>query len=57
MDQVVLQTLRTTALIISNEEMEKIIKIVTSLEESELLIKRISETIKNEAKEKKEDFF
>ena len=57
MDQVVLQTLLTTALIISNEEMEKIIKIVTSLEESELLIKRISKTIKNEAKGKKENFF
>ena len=46
----------TTALITSNEEMEDIIKIVKSLEESGLLIKRISETIKNEAKEQKGGF-
>ena len=44
---------RITALIISNEEMKEITKIVKSLEESGLLIKRISETIKNEAKEQK----
>ena len=50
-------TSRTTALIISNEEMEDIIKIVKSLEESGLLIKGISETIKNEAKEQKYGFF
>ena len=41
---------RATALIISNEEMEDIMKIVKSLEESRLLIKGISETIKNEVK-------
>ena len=41
----------TTALIIWNEEMKDIMKIVKSLEESGLLIKGISETIKNEAKE------
>ena len=40
-----------TSLIISNEEMNDIMKIVTSLEESGLLIKSVSETIKNEAKE------
>ena len=39
------------ALIISNEEMEDIMKIVKSLEESELLITGISETIKTERKE------
>ena len=39
-----------TALIISNQEMEDIMKIVKSLKESGLLTKRISETIKNEAK-------
>ena len=33
--------------------MKEITKIVKSLEESRLLIKRISETIKNEAKEQK----
>ena len=37
-------------LIISNEEINDIMKIVNSLEESGLLIKGISETIKNEAK-------
>ena len=42
--------LHATALIISNEEMEDIMKIVKSLEESGLLKKGISETIKNEAK-------
>ena len=48
---------RTTALIILNEKMEDIMKIVKSLEESGLLIKGISEAIKKEAKNKKEDFF
>ena len=47
---------RTTTLIISNEEMNDIMEIVNSLEESGLLIKSISETIKNKAKEQKEDF-
>ena len=46
----------TLALIISNEEMEDIIKIVKSREESGLLVKGISETIKNETKEQKEGF-
>ena len=46
----------TTALIISNEEMEDTMKIVKSLEESGLLIKGISEIIKNEAKEQKSGF-
>ena len=41
----------TTALIISNEEMEYIMKIVESLKVSCLLIKVVSETIKNETKE------
>ena len=40
----------TAASIISIEEMEDIMKIVKSFEESGLLIKEISETIKNEAK-------
>ena len=43
----------TIALIISNEEMEDIMKRV---EESGLIIKRICETIKNEAKEQKSWF-
>ena len=46
---------RTTTLIISNEEMNNITKIVESLEESGLLIKGVSRTIKNEAKNKKAD--
>ena len=36
--------------------MEDIIKVIKSLEESGLLLKRVSETIRNEAKEKKENF-
>ena len=45
-----------TTLIISNEEMDDIMKIVKSLGESGLLIKGISQTIKNEAKEQKRGF-
>ena len=40
-------------LIISNEQMNDIMKIVKSLEESVLFIKGVSKTIKNEAKEQK----
>ena len=43
-------------LIISNKEMNDIKKIINSLEESGLLIKDVSETIKNEAKEQKRWF-
>ena len=46
-----------TKLIISNEEMEDIIKIVKSLKDSGLLIKGVSETIKNETEEQKRGFF
>ena len=42
---------QTTALIISNEEMEDIRKIVKAFEDSGLNIKGVSEAIKNEAKE------
>ena len=42
----------TISLIISNKELEDIMKIVKSLEESRLRIKWISKTIKNEAKQK-----
>ena len=45
-----------TILIISNEEMVGIIKRVKYLEESGLLIKGVSKTIKNEAKEQKGGF-
>ena len=44
---------RVTTLIIFNEQMNSIMKIVKSLEESELLIKGVCETIKYEAKEQK----
>ena len=43
-------------LIISNEEMNDIMKMVKSLEEYGLLIKGVSEIIQNEAKEQKGRF-
>ena len=45
-----------TTLIISNVEMEDILKIVKSLEDSGLLLEGVSETIKDEAKEQKGGF-
>ena len=45
-----------TTLIISNEEKNDIMKIIKSLEESGLLMKGVSETIKNEAKEQQRGF-
>ena len=42
---------RTTALIISNDEIKDTIKIIKFLEDSGLLLKRVSETVQNEAKE------
>ena len=47
---------KRTTLIISNEEVNDIMKIVKSLEDSGLLIKCVSETIKNEAKEQQDWF-
>ena len=46
----------TTTLLISNAEINYIMKIVKSLEESGLSIKVANETIKNEAKEQKGEF-
>ena len=46
----------TRALIISNEELEDIIKIVKLHEESGWILKRISETVKNEANKQKVRF-
>ena len=46
----------TTTLIISNDEMEDINKIVKSLENCDLLLNGVSETIQNEAKEQKGGF-
>ena len=45
-----------TTLIVSNDEMNDVLKIVTSLEDSGVLLKRVSEAIKNEAKEQSEGF-
>ena len=47
---------KMTALIISNKEMDDIMMIVNFLEESGLLIKRVSRTTKNEKKEHKRKF-
>ena len=41
-----------TTLIILNDEIEDIIKIVKSLEYSGLLLKRVTETVQNEVKER-----
>ena len=45
-----------TTLIISNDEIYDIIKIVKSLEDSGLLVKGITETLQNEVKEQKGGF-
>ena len=46
----------TTTLIISNEEMNLIMKIVEALEDSNILLKGVTKTIKNETKEQKGGF-
>ena len=45
-----------TTLIISNDEMDDILKIVKSLENSGVLLKGVSETIQHEAKEQRRGF-
>ena len=45
-----------TTLIISNEEMNDIIKIVQALEDSNILLKGVTKTIENETKEQKGGF-
>ena len=47
---------KTTALIISNDKMKDIIEIAKSLEDSGLLLKKVSEMIQNETKEQKGGF-
>ena len=47
----------TTTLVISNEEMNDITKIVQTLEDSGILLKGVTKTIKNETKEQKEGFY
>ena len=49
----ILGSRNTTTLIISNDEMEDIIKIVKSLEDSGLLLTGVTETVQNEVKEQK----
>ena len=46
----------TTTLIHSNEEMNDMIKIVQALEDSSILLKGVTKTIKNETKEQKGGF-
>ena len=46
----------TTTLIISNDEMDDILKIVKSLENFGVLLKGVSETIQHEAKEQRGGF-
>ena len=53
----ILERGHNTTLIIPNDEMKDIFKIVKSREDSELLLKRVSETIKDEAKEQKGGLF
>ena len=48
---------QTTTLVISNEEIKDIMKIVRSLEEPGLLVKGLCERIENEAKEQKRQVF
>ena len=45
-----------TTLIISNDEIDDILKIVKSLEDSGVLLKGVSETIQNKAKEQRGGF-
>ena len=45
-----------TTLIISNDEMDDLLKIVKSLEDSNVLLKGVSETIQHEAKEQRGGF-
>ena len=47
----------TTTLLISNDEMNNIMKIVQALEDSNILLKGVTKTIKNETKERKGGFY
>ena len=46
----------STTLIISNEEMNDIMKIVQALEDSNILLKGVTKQLKMKQKNKKEDF-
>ena len=45
-----------TILITSNDEMNDIMKTIQALEESNILLKRVTKTVKNKTKEQKEGF-
>ena len=47
----------TTTLIISNEEMNDIMKIVQALEDSDILLKGVTKAVKNETREQREEFW
>ena len=47
----------TTTLIISNEEMNDIMKIVQALQDSNILLTGVTKTIKNETKDQKGGFY
>ena len=53
----ILRSAHNTTLIISNDEMKDVLKIVKSFEDSGLLLEGVSETIKNQPKEQKGGFF
>ena len=46
----------TTTIIFSNEDLDDMIKIVKALEDSDVLMKGVTETIKNETKKQKDGF-
>ena len=46
----------TTTLLISNEEMNDIMKIVQALEDSDILLKGVTNAVKNETREQKGEF-
>ena len=46
----------TATLIFSNEDLNHIMKIIESLQDSGLLIKRVTETVENEVQEQKRGF-
>ena len=54
--QMKIQGSGTTTLIISNEEMDDMMKVVQAHEDSNILLKGVTKTIKNETKEQKGGF-
>ena len=52
----ILRSGNTTLIIILNEEMNDITKIVQALEDSNVLLKEVTKTIKNETKDQKRGF-